>query len=73
MPDPAAPNPHPGPRPEEPSFLMVVVYSAIAAVVFLIAAWVVVAHSASRMMPSGQYNGDPSASLVLPGPGAVAS
>lgn len=68
MPDPAAPNPHPG-RSRDPNFLAVVAISGVILILFFVAAWVLVMHSGKHLLPNDHPNPQPHSYLQMPGPG----
>lgn len=65
--------PDPRDRPEEPSFLMVVVFSAVALGLFLILAFFVLRATASELVPGGMDRSHPHSMLQTVEPPARAA
>ncbi|HEY6448971.1 MAG TPA: hypothetical protein VIY53_21130 [Acidobacteriaceae bacterium] len=70
MPDPAAPNPNPG-HAKDPNFFAVVVMSAVAVLVFIVAACLFVMHDGKHLLPTTHPNPEPTSYLSVPGPHAT--
>jgi len=57
MPDPAAPNPLPTKPQKGPNFLLVVVFSGVAFVLFIAGALLILDHYGRDLLPHQRYHG----------------
>ncbi|HEX4004832.1 MAG TPA: hypothetical protein VHX60_01530 [Acidobacteriaceae bacterium] len=72
MPDPAAPNPHPG-KSRDPNFFAVIVAGAVALVIFLVGACVYIDHSGRHVLPHNHPSRLPHSYLRMPAPSVEAT
>jgi hypothetical protein len=65
MPDPAAPNPHPG-KSKDPDFLAVVAYAMVVVLLFFVGSWLVVRRDGRHLLPTTQHDYEPYSYLQQP-------